>query len=95
MLIYTLGQTIEECEYIHGLIYDRNDVHGKPKSFTNPFTATALFKIYDLTEQDIQMAGEDAIEQIHDQIFGSRETLKEPYEEGLEFETLANSILSE
>ena len=107
VLNFTLGQTVGEIEYVDGLVYDKTGGRSRKQQFNDPLQATKLLKVYDLTEEDVEWANGDAIEKIATHIFKTpqihnvhqkRKLSKKgniPYEEGLEFETLANSILSE
>ena len=79
-----------------GQIVDRHDVRGRPKKFEDPSAEDTIkmLAIHDLTSEDVEMAGQDAYEQIH-QHMSDVSKLNEPYEEGLTFEKLCNKILSE
>lgn len=97
IVVYSLGETAEETDYQYFIIHDKNDPKGRPQKFEDPSaeeTKKAL-AIYDLTSEDIEMAGQDGYDKIADNVFKGPETLKEPYEEGLEFEKLFAKILSE
>lgn len=96
VLIYALGQTAEDSDYHYGVIYDKNDMRGRPQKFEDPLSkdSRGLFKTYNLTPEDIEMAGQDAIDKIKQTVFTSR-SLDEPYEESLCFESLFHSILNE
>jgi hypothetical protein len=95
-LVYSLGETSEDTDYLYGAVIDRNDVKGRPKKFEDPSAeeTVKMLKIYGLTSEDVEMAGQDAYEKIA-QHMSEVPSLKEPYEEGLEFEALCAKILSE
>jgi hypothetical protein len=95
-LVFKLGETPEETDYLYGAVIDRNDPRGRAKRFEDPSLEETIkmLSIYELTSEDVEMAGQDAYEKIaHDMT--SRPSLNEPYEEGLEFETFCSKILSE
>ena len=96
ILVYSLGESSDDTDYQYGAIVDRHDPKGRPKKFEDPSSedTVKMLAIHDLTSEDIEMAGQDAYDQIH-QHMSNVPTLKEPYEESLQFEKLCQKILSE
>ncbi len=93
VLVYKLGQTAEDSEYLYGVVYDKNDPKGRPQKFEDPSKATKLLSVCDLAPEDVEMAGQDAPDKIADKIF-TVQKLDEPYEESFEFEKLFDKILN-
>jgi hypothetical protein len=96
VLVFSLGESSDDTDYQYGAIIDRQDLRGRPKKFEDPSSkeTAEMLKIYRLTSEDIEMAGQDAYEQIS-QHAAVVPTLKDPYEESLEFETMVTKILNE
>lgn len=96
VLVFSLGESSEDTDYQYGAIVDRHDFRGRPKKFEDPSAedTVKMLAVHDLTSEDVEMAGQDAYEQIH-QHMSDVPKLKEPYEEGLAFEKLCKKILSE
>lgn len=97
VLVFLMGSTADESDYLYGAIIDRNDVRGRMKKFEDPHSAEAnkIFATYKLTPEDIEMAGQDGYERIEDYFANSRPKLNEPYEEGLSFFRLFDKIIAE
>jgi len=97
-LTYSVGKTSEEIDYVHAVIRDNNDPHGKPTKFDDPqsesFARFVDAKKINLTPDDIEMAGQDGYDKIQSS-FTDTPKLDDPYEESLEFETLVDKILNE
>jgi hypothetical protein len=103
-LYFTTGKTFEEVDFSHLTIKDQGDTNPKSNSVSTkpgeePFQSKALQtflqnKHYNITSEDIEMAGQDALEKIEDYYSAPAET-GESYEESLEFATLADKILNE
>lgn len=96
IVVYKLGKDLEQTDYYYFAVYDHNDPKGRPQIEEDPQSKSSenLLKIYDLTPDDVEMAGQDGYERISQQM-SNVPSLKEPYEEGLQFEKLCNKILSE
>jgi hypothetical protein len=96
VLVFSLGESSDETDYRYGAIVDRHDHRGRPKKFEDPSAedTVKMLAIHDLTSDDVEMAGQDAYDQIHQHMSDVPE-LNEPYEESLEFEALCKKILSE
>lgn len=97
VLIFALGQTADDSDYLYGVTYDKNDPKGRPQKFEDPSSkeAIALLKTYHLTSNDVEMAGQDAYEKIADNVFATSKVLEEPYEESLEFESLFSKLIQD
>ena len=94
VLVFSLGESSEDTDYQYGAIVDRHDVRGRPKKFEDPSAedTVKMLAIHDLTSEEVEMAGQDAYEQIH-QHLSAKPSLKEPYEESLQFEALFAKII--
>ena len=96
VLVFSLGESPEDADYQYGAIIDRNDRRGRPKRFQDPAAeeTTQMLKVYRITSDDVEMAGQDAYEQI-EQHLSSVPKLKDPYEEKLAFFDLFKKVISE
>ena len=95
-LVFSLGSSPEDTDYLYFTVLDHGDPKGKPKKAEDPHTeeSASLLKTYGLTPDDIEMAGQDGYDRIVDGIF-TKDSLSDPHEECLEFENIANDILNE
>lgn len=91
-LVYTLKDSFYP-EYEYFTLKDQNDPKGKMHRIEDPLEAASLLKNYGLTPDDIEMAGQDGTEKIAQHF--EQESSSDSFEESLEFEALAESILSE
>lgn len=93
VLVYSIGESSDDTDYLYGAIMDRNDLRGRPKKFEDPSSeeTTKMLKIHGLTSDDIEMAGQDGYEQIRRHM-SAVPKLSEPYEESLQFEKLFAKI---
>jgi hypothetical protein len=98
ILYYKLGKTAEEANYLYTLAKDNGDLHGQPVKFEDPqspeFAQFCQSKKLNLTSEDVEMAGQDATQRIEDS-FSYAPKLNEPYEEGLEFFKVFQTIIAE
>jgi hypothetical protein len=92
-LVYTLRDSFYP-EYEYFVIKDKNDPKGTSKTSEDPQSeeAVALLKTYGLTPDDIEMAGQDAPDKIHDH--WEKESSQESFEESLAFEKLFAKIFA-
>jgi hypothetical protein len=97
ILYYVLGKTPEEVDYLHAIIKDNNDVHSKGQKFEDPqspeLSSFASSKNIKINSEDIEMAGQDALERI-ETYYSPAGTADEFYEESLTFESLCSKIFS-
>ena len=103
-LYYKTGKTFEDVDFSHVMIKDQNDVNPKSNSVSSkpgedPFSSESIQtflqnKHVNITPEDIEMAGEDALSKIEEYYSASAET-GESYEESLEFIASADKILNE
>lgn len=96
-LVYTLRDSFYP-EYEYFVIRDFGDPKGRyqrPDDEGDPYSEESqqLLKVYGLTPEDIEMAGQDAPDKIKQH--WEEESSTESYEESLEFVTLADKILNE
>jgi hypothetical protein len=96
VLVFSIGESSDETDYLYGAIRDRNDLKGRPKKFEDPSSkeTAKMLKIHRLSPDDIEMAGQDAYEQIQ-QHMSAVPKLNEPYEESLEFEKLFAKVIED
>lgn len=97
VLIFSLGQTAEDSDYLYGVVYDKNDPKGRPQKFEDPSSkeTVALLNTYHLSSNDVEMAGQDAYEKIASNVFDTSKVLQEPYEESLQFESLFSKLIQD
>ena len=92
-LVYTLKDSYYP-EYEYFVIKDQNDPKGTPHVSEDPQSeeSVALLKTYGLTSDDIEMAGQDALDKIQEHF--QEESSEESFEESLEFEKLFAKIFA-
>lgn len=97
VLIYKLGQTVEDSDYLYSVVYDKRNPKGLPQKFEDPSSDDAgkILSVCDLSADDVEMAGQDAYERIEDKIFSPSKALQDPYEESLQFEQLFAKIFED
>lgn len=97
IMVYALGDTAEDTKFVYFALYDHNDLHGKPhieEDMTSEETQR-LLKTYRISPVDVQIAKDDGYDRIEERLFKAQSTLKDPYEESLNFEQLAELVLAE
>ena len=96
-LVYSLSKTVEDIRYKHATIKDVGDIHAKPVKFADPQSKELLAyshsKNIKIDSEDIEMAGQDAIERIKG-YFNEVPKLDEPHEESLEFENYFKTLIN-
>ena len=100
-LVYTLKDSFYP-EYEYYTIRDFGDPKGRYQTpdgegegDPGADESVALLKKYNLTPEDIEMAGKDAPDKIKEYWEKEEESANQSYEEHLEFENLATNILNE
>lgn len=96
-LVYTLRDSFYP-EYEYFVIHDHNNPKGRPQKpdeegDPHSMESKKLLKVYGLISDDIEMAGQDALDKIHQHF--EKESAPDSYEESLEFNNLADKILNE
>jgi hypothetical protein len=94
VLIFKLGETAEDSDYLYGVVYDKRNPKGRPQKFEDPSSKEAekILSVCELSPDDVEMAGQDAYERIQDKVFTPSRVLQDPYEESLQFEQLFAKI---
>lgn len=97
IMVYELGNTAEDTNFLYFALHDHNDLHGKPhiKQDMTSEETQRLLKTYRISPVDVQMAKDDGYKKIEERLFKAQSTLKDPYEESLNFEQLAKLVLVE
>jgi len=94
-IVYSLGQTAEDADYKYLIVRDLNDPKGRPHRIEDPHSEESkkLLAIYNLTPDDIEMAGQDGYDKIAEHL-SKENTTENSFEESLEFENLIGKILN-
>lgn len=96
-LSYNVGRTTEDIKYKQATVKDANDIHAEPVKFTDPQSKElqeySHSRNIKLDSEDIEMAGQDAIDRITT-YFDDVPKLNEPHEESLEFENYFKTLIN-
>lgn len=95
-IVYSIGQSSENTDYQYFIIRDLNDPKGRPHKFEDPSAEEAqkTLAVYNLTSDDVEMAGQDGYEKIADHL-SKEKTTENSFEEKLEFFDLFKTVISE